>query len=83
MATSSSYDSLSKKKSLLKMQKQQESFSIEMMKIFNNGVEKLTKTKWSDFSIPEKEVLFGILAVVGGWNSSIRTGQQVQVEINN
>lgn len=27
--------------------------------------------------------MFGILALVGGWNTQIRTGQHVQIDINN
>jgi hypothetical protein len=43
----------------------------------------IASKKWSEFSQRDRQIVFGLLAVVGGWTSPMRTGQKVQVEISN
>ena len=43
----------------------------------------LSTQNWSDLSITTKQIIYGLLAVIGGWNPPIKTGQPVQVQINN
>jgi len=49
----------------------------------NGTIDKLASQNWKEFSQVDKQVAYGVLAVVGGWTSPITTGQKVQVEINN
>lgn len=49
----------------------------------NSSIESIAKKSWSEFRLADKQTIFGLLAVVGGWTPPIRTGQPVQIEINN
>ena len=49
----------------------------------NGTIDKLASQNWKESSQVDKQVAYGVLAVVGGWTSPITTGQKVQVEINN
>ena len=51
--------------------------------MINQVIEQLASKRWNELSEVYKQVVFGTLAVVGGWTPPIRTGQSVQVEINN
>jgi len=53
------------------------------MSKLNLSIEKLTVQKWYDFSIQDKHIIIGLLAVVGGWLPQISTGSMVLAEINN
>jgi len=68
---------------LLKIQKSEEQASHELVEVINQVIEQLAEKKWSELTEVYKQVVFGTLAVVGGWTPPIRTGQPVQVEINN
>lgn len=54
-----------------------------MIDVLNQVLSLLTTKKWTDFQAHEKQLAFGILTVVGGWYAPYRSGQSVQVEINN
>ena len=50
----------------------------------NKSLQELSTKKWStEFTEVEKQRVFGLLAVIGGWQPSIRSGVQVQVNTNN
>jgi hypothetical protein len=51
--------------------------------VINQVIDELAEKKWNELSDTYKQVVFGTLAVVAGWTPPIRTGQPVQVEINN
>jgi hypothetical protein len=51
--------------------------------VINQVIEQLAEKKWSELTEVYQQVVFGTLSVVGGWTPPIRTGQPVQVEINN
>ena len=44
------------------------------MALLNATIDKLTTLKWSEFTLVEKQTIFGLLAVVGGWHPPIKTG---------
>ena len=46
-------------------------------------IHQISTKKWTELSEVYQQVVFGILAVVAGWTPPIKTGQPVQVEINN
>mmetsp|Transcript_23267 Transcript_23267/g.22850 ORF Transcript_23267/g.22850 Transcript_23267/m.22850 type:complete len:87 (-) Transcript_23267:121-381(-) len=58
-------------------------FSTELMNKLNLSIDKLSQMNWADFSDHDKNIVFGLLSVVGGWTPSLRTGQLVLAEINN
>lgn len=53
------------------------------MDIFNLCLEKISSQDWNSFNQADLQIMYGLLAVIGGWNPPIKTGQPVQVEINN
>jgi hypothetical protein len=54
-----------------------------LVEVINQVIDELAEKKWNELSETFKQVVFGTLAVVAGWTPPIRTGQPVQVEINN
>jgi hypothetical protein len=68
---------------MLRIQKSQETASNELIELINQSLDLLAKKPWEEFSITTKQVVYGLLAVIGGWNPPIKTGQPVQVQINN
>lgn len=64
---------------MLKIQRSQETASNELIELINQSLDLLTKKPWEDLSMTTKQVVYGLLAVIGGWNPPIKTGQPVQV----
>ncbi len=54
-----------------------------MNELINSSIEILATRKWSELTNTSKQIIYGLLAVIGGWNPPMRTGQPVQVQINN
>ena len=55
-----------------------------LLAVLNQSLEQLNSKKWSsEFTEVEKQHIIGLLAVIGGWQPSIRSGVQVQVNTNN
>jgi hypothetical protein len=68
---------------MLRLQRSQETASNELIELINQSLDLLTKKPWEELSLTTKQVVYGLLAVIGGWNPPIKTGQPVQVQINN
>ena len=68
---------------MLRLQRSQETASNELIELINQSLDLLTKKPWEELSLTTKQVFYGLLAVIGGWNPPIKTGQPVQVQINN
>ena len=47
-------------------------------------LEELTQKSWeTDFDDGKQKYMLGLLTVIGGWQPSLKTGQLIQVKINN
>ena len=68
---------------MLRLQRSQETASNELIELINQSLDLLTKKPWEELSLTTKQVVYGLLAVIGWWNPPIKTGQPVQVQINN
>lgn len=68
---------------MLRIQKSQETASNELIELINQSLDLLAKKPWEELSMTTKQIVYGVLAVIGGWNPPIKTGQPVQVQINN
>ena len=56
----------------------------EVASQLNQMLQELTAKSWeADFDESQKKYMIGLLTVIGGWQPSLRTGQLVQVNINN
>lgn len=65
------------------MQQQHQHFLQEMVELTNGVISAIGEKNWDTFSQDEKLKTYGVLAVIGGWTPPLKTGQPVQVEINN
>jgi len=54
-----------------------------MVNLVNIAFKQLATKPWAEFSKEDKQRVFGLLAVISGWSPPLRSGQPVQVEINN
>jgi hypothetical protein len=46
----------------------------ELLAVFNASIKMLTKRKLSEFTLGEKNIIFGVIGVMGGWKPPIKTG---------
>eukprot|EP00347_Sterkiella_histriomuscorum_P020695 403336831 len=76
-------DNFNKQQNFLKMKQQQQSFGEDMIRVLNNVLLQLCENTWKEFGTQEKQLAYGILSVIGGWYAPYRTGQNIQIEINN
>ncbi|CDW79829.1 hect domain and rcc1-like domain-containing protein [Stylonychia lemnae] len=76
-------EKVDKEKSIQKIQKQQQIIGDQIVDIFNKSLKALQDKNWKDIETIDKQIIVGIMALIGGWNPPIKQGQSVQVEINN
>jgi len=54
-----------------------------MLALLEQAISVLRQKDWKTLSLEDKQIIFGVLAMVGGWEAPLLPGSQVMAEINN